>query len=693
MRFSFFSLDADGKNYRDTIKGVGGGKPHIKVNPNPCNIQTHINCASPTKDTTITIENDGADFMMITDLKFQTGTDFDFKNGKPIDLPKKLLPGDTYPVTITFKAATPGIKTDKLCVVSNSENSTAGEFCIDITGERDNIDFTAAPDIDFTIICPDSLTEKTITLTNTGSIPFNITATATAPYTLPVSSWTIAPGTPQTVTVRIQTKIEGTYNSKVTFKDAICNTIKEVNTICKVILPKIDGGPIGLDALTGTQKETTINIVNNTGRDLTITSATPDFPEFTIVPPTKSLPWAINAGASQPITIRYKPVTERTLDGWLVVKGEPCSFIDSIKIIGTSKLAEAVVMFGKYSAYVGEQIDIPMQVILKKNFATSGVTGIKTTITFDSSLLRLDAPSPNSSISNGILQTVSYDNLVSDRTDNNESVSILKFTVLDSKNPCSDLVPKNSLPIGGVVMLRDSVGQFCKKDAQASFSTKDYEVNSGDIFDIGIYMDASQGVADFHTGFSTQLKFNATLIEPLDAAIKDSVFDEAGMKMRIVQYNDLPVTAGSERLVKSHRFRAMLGDADSSYIIIQNSQSLKGKVVFTSEKQGTFKLKNICKSETGNRYFLPYGKTQILSINPNPSGGSAIIEYEIGENGNVKLNMFDILGMQNMEFINTEMKPGTYKASIESNKFSNGSYVIILQTTTQTISKRLDIIK
>jgi hypothetical protein len=235
-------------------------------------------------------------------------------------------------------------------------------------------------------------------------------------------------------------------------------------------------------------------------------------------------------------------------------------------------------------------------------------------------------------------------------------------------------------------------GLFSLDEASATLQTKDYEVYPGQEFDLGIWQDSAVGLSSFHESITTVLKCNATVLESVDYRGQDSI--DQVKKERFVPLKDIPInTASGSVLLKTFKFKAMLGDTDTTYLILQNSRTVKGMVKFdTIECKLT--LKGICIDADGTkRLFDPSMQAVVQAINPNPTSGITEIKFSLSEPGITKIWISNVLGDRIIEVANEDMKPGEKSLYFDANDLPDGVYFVIMQTPTQFFKKRFNIIK
>lgn len=69
-----------------------------------------------------------------------------------------------------------------------------------------------------------------------------------------------------------------------------------------------------------------------------------------------------------------------------------------------------------------------------------------------------------------------------------------------------------------------------------------------------------------------------------------------------------------------------------------------------------------------------------LIVFPNPNEGQVSVQFKVETDGNVILDVKDLLGKEVLSILNTKMPIGSYYYQVELNELSNGMYIMTLQT-------------
>ncbi len=78
---------------------------------------------------------------------------------------------------------------------------------------------------------------------------------------------------------------------------------------------------------------------------------------------------------------------------------------------------------------------------------------------------------------------------------------------------------------------------------------------------------------------------------------------------------------------------------------------------------------------------------------PNPFNPSTTIGYSVPKAGNVKVEVFDILGRKVVELLNTNVNPGNYKIVFDASAYTSGMYIVRLSAPEVTLTKKILLVK
>lgn len=191
------------------------------------------------------------------------------------------------------------------------------------------------------------------------------------------------------------------------------------------------------------------------------------------------------------------------------------------------------------------------------------------------------------------------------------------------------------------------------------------------------------------------LKFNPTMLTPDKKEAVKATGNNATWKVQrlndgIYRYSgiglyNLPINGEVAKL----RFTVFLGDSSSTNIDIQLIYNSCNR---PEELFSTVKLKNIC-LEDQRRVAFFNSKTKIKSIFPNPISSNINIEYSLGIEAPVTIEVYNELGEKVAELVNAFQKAGDYKLSHNLDGFSSGVYYIKLNQSVVTEIKKINIMR
>jgi hypothetical protein len=283
-------------------------------------------------------------------------------------------------------------------------------------------------------------------------------------------------------------------------------------------------------------------------------------------------------------------------------------------------------------------------------------------------------------------------------------VLTLKFENIDFKN--NDTLFYN---ISGDVLIPDSnitnleFTNIVCKDTNIIFAKKNgsLEINSsasallqsadisgypGDVIEVPIILKNQMNLQTSGvTSLKTDLTYNSTLLAPMDYTFQK--MDDTKSKITI---DSLPVNKAVGDTLAKIPFKVGLGNADNCDLILSNAKAIGGTLDI-SLSNGKFKLLGVC-HEGGKRLINPNGNAIDLQISPNPSDGNIIAAFNLIEDNNTALRIYDNTGNVVYEK-NIEKYTGKMEMNIDTSTLGNGLYFVSLQTPTYRIVKPLMIVK
>lgn len=209
----------------------------------------------------------------------------------------------------------------------------------------------------------------------------------------------------------------------------------------------------------------------------------------------------------------------------------------------------------------------------------------------------------------------------------------------------------------------------------------------GDIIDVPITIKnlGERGLSRTISGFTADLTFDATLLEPLTPHAKSQI---DGYRRKISL--DIPAIFGADSVLATLQFKVGLG-ADTTCLLELSNLSPVGKSrIKLYDEAGLFRLTGYCE-EGGARLFDSRGRVELAQNVPNPFETSTEFEFEIIEPGRTTLTVIDMQGKVVATLVDQYLAPGRRKISADFSKLPIGSFYYVLQTPTDRIVKRMEI--
>jgi hypothetical protein len=209
----------------------------------------------------------------------------------------------------------------------------------------------------------------------------------------------------------------------------------------------------------------------------------------------------------------------------------------------------------------------------------------------------------------------------------------------------------------------------------------------GEIFNV-ILKITDQSDLDFCKAFNftARIRFNKTIMVPF-----------GNMPQGVIDNQDRVITLQGRRNgfdpdLATMSFLATLGEVEESNFTLEFFEWDDCKFD-VSRIDTSIRLINLCKAGGITRLFKSGGGVTSISIKPNPSSSTTMIEFTTAESGFTQLTIYDLAGRKIMDIQNGELEYGTYRAVIDVTNLSNGVYFVILKTPSESVNRIMEVQK
>lgn len=383
-------------------------------------------------------------------------------------------------------------------------------------------------------------------------------------------------------------------------------------------------------------------------------------------------PYAINAGDSIPLEIRYYPdktglstsEIEFQLPAGIVVKSQITGFCD----LSSLAIKSPIVDFDLVE--VGDFKDMNFDVILTNE--SGGPIEIE-----------------DISIVGSYKGEFSSNQNISQTIQNGEDIAVtLRFIPdhIGRKNAQYQVSYKGKGSPRKINMFGEGVDS--RSDSLMIY-VKDAEAFPGDIVRLPIYIGAYGSIttSELVKGFTTNLSFNATLLEPISGFSESELIGD----IRTLTI-DLPKTFGADSILTVLEFKALWGNDTISPLSLSYTVPQGSGRVLIKEESASFKLKGVCLQNGVLRLFLP-GEMSLEQNTPNPANDKTSISFTVLEMGETTIELFDIYGNKVRTLISENLSRGNHTVEIEVNDLPQGTYYYSMKSPSNILRKTMLIVR
>ncbi len=677
-----FSGGAAGTSFSDTLSivdtcglrhdldlsaDVQSNKPII-ISPASVRIPPLV-CQSQ-QDTVIDIRNGGLDTLRVTSVQVigPALTDFSAVGFSPFSI----APLSTGSILIRFTPSQSGVRDASLVLSTNAENRPQDTIALQSRSERLQYTFSATS-ITFNGIPENISTAQSLSLTNNGTVPVRFTVPVTVgEFSIEsINPNPVPAGVTASMSVRLSAQPAGSYNRTLQLRDS-CGTSTSVQASAQVLsgaapLAQVLSS-VGLpDLLCIGTRDTSFSVTNNGNADLQVSMMRVTGPagsEFNILSPTS---FSVSPGDSALVTLRYSIATTYGVrPATLEISTNAANASNGIILIPLSVRVEHSSYSFSTPTLDFDTVNVNSSKSLQFTVDNTGSLPLWLSLPQSAGFFSIDSVSPNpippqsSGVANATLRGSSSPGDFS-----------RQFDFIDTCGTSHSII------------LRTVVGRPVRTTLQSIGA----EAFAGEIVEIPIELtNQSTLVQSGLSAVDVQLRFNASLLEPIDATPQGQIVNNVHtIDLHLVPQQVL--TSGIAIL----RFRAMLGNDSVTVLSLQNVAT-KGFPALIDTICGTFKLKGICYAN-GPRLVSGTGQQQSLSINPNPADSKTMIDIVSFEQGEISLELHDVNGRLIKTLLKSELAPGTKSMYLQTTEFASGPYLLVMRTPTEVVTKTLEVIR
>ena len=448
---------------KDTLKIALLGKivePKISFDKKNIFFPDILGCDN-SRDTTITIQNTGTIDVTFSGIEpadvFSTTSNFN-----------TILAGEKQDITIRFFPKNTGTYKGNLiikfepCGISDT---------INVSGNKQGVVFNVIDSLDFgeIVVCNDISKTLQLNIDNlssgglTGLIKSLVNVSASFSTTIKPGD-SLYNGVPNLfdISANINSSMpDGEITGTLDFILSPCDSIKSIKLRAKktsVTLTSptvLNFGQVNI----GISKIDSIIIKNSGTSETEINTIDNIVLPFELISTTPKLPATLKPNEELVARISYIPNDELNDTLTALLKAEPCSITNEMVLIGIASISSDSVLLhsGNTEGYPGDIVEVPIILNNHKSLEASGITGLKTDLSFNSTLLLpLDIATKKIDVTTSkiILDSLLLKNAVGD------TLTKVRFKVGLGNSDFCDLTLSNVETLGGSADISIQNGKF-----------------------------------------------------------------------------------------------------------------------------------------------------------------------------------------------------------------------------------------
>ncbi|MDP4231488.1 MAG: hypothetical protein Q8916_13905, partial [Bacteroidota bacterium] len=206
----------------------------------------------------------------------------------------------------------------------------------------------------------------------------------------------------------------------------------------------------------------------------------------------------------------------------------------------------------------------------------------------------------------------------------------------------------------------------------------------GKTIEVPIELIASQDLIPANANhYIGTLRYNGSMLYPTGSrnGTLGATAPITGSSFRTLSFegNSAPMTSGTLQWVQ---FNVALGNDTCTQIFIDTFYWTDADVAVT-RVNGDFCESGICIAGGGIRLIDASGTFGMSPIRPNPSSSHILIEYDLVETGETRIELFDLVGRSIKTISDCGQTPGHYTIDVPLTEIGSGFYLTVLKTPSQ----------
>jgi hypothetical protein len=653
-----------------------------------------LSCSS---DTTLSItvrntSNDGQDLIIqqfnVLGGSGNAGTS-PFSLVSPPPVPLTVRSGTPQTLQIRFRPQRTGVLTDTLRFVSNADDAPI--FNVVLQGGKDSVGFRLSrTSISFVNIFPNTSLTDTLTVRNVGTTPIAWGSSGRfalgGAFTVQSVSPQVTPaGGSSLVTVRFLGSAADA-SATGTFTDA-CNRNETFTVQASILPPRIAvTQSVRFAALTcETNSSATVTVRNTGGQDLILTNVSGAQQGMSI---SAVLPIRILGGRDTTLPVRFQPTT---------LGDANATFTYTSNAANDRMNATSSTLSGVKNVRDFELLDFSpafMGSTRAQLFANFGklppnASGIATFRIRNTGNLPIDWVMPLSFGSDGVFTVESIS------PNPTAPGAIAQATVRYTGTPCGKTYVTQMLTniignFGFTCNANSSIGATAETEpATARIRLDSVSGGIGDTVLLPIRLENARYLSEAGVKeFQFDLRFNKTIVYPLGAAKGQVKGNERVLPVKLTLPNPLPADGVLDRIP----FRITLGNTTATQVFLDNANA-SGVCVNLDTASARASASRICIAGGTRLVEISTTTTVLVNAKPNPVTDVSIVDFSLLERGYTTLTLVNTMGQVVKRLLDTRMEPGVYSLEVEASSLPSGVYFYILQTPTERVTRRLEVVR